>query len=224
MKVGGKNFKNKTTLTNYCKFILNNADNKSILEGDWLDVMKDVVVMHERFEEKTKNLDYTVGVRTCSVNPRNRQFYILRSDGTDTDFSYYKAIGSSSKVGRIKTALRESVREQMIDFKDAYFKENEDSKGYVVCSETNLKMKRKDSHMDHYPKQFDEILQEWVTDNNVNSDELEIYPAGDNTNAWIFKDQSLLESFVNFHESVAEYRMVLNKVNLQRKRSKKFDF
>lgn len=224
MKVGNKNFKTKTTLTNYCKFILNNADVNSILEGECLDVLKDVVVMHDRFEEKVKGLDYTVGVRACTVNPRNRQFYILRSDGTDTDFSYYKAIGSSSKLRRIKEALRESIREQMITYKDSYFELHSDSKGYVVCPETELKMKRKDSHLDHYPRQFEEILKDWADTYSIKSDDLVIYPAGDNTNGWLFEDQNILKSFVEFHEDAAEYRVVLNKVNLQRKRSPKVVF
>lgn len=224
MKIAGKNFKNKTTLTNYCKFVLNNAELDSLLEGEWLAVLRDVVMMHDRFEEKVKGLDYSVGVRSCTVNPRNRQFYILRADGTDTDFSYYKAIGSTSKIRRIKEALREIIKDQMIDYKDLYFKLNSDSKGYVICPETKLKMQRKDSHMDHYPKQFDEILKNWVDNHAIVSDDIEIYPAGDNTNGWLFKDESIPQSFYQFHESVAEYRVVLNKVNLQRKKSKKFTF
>lgn len=224
MLVAGKNFKNKTTLTNYCKFVLNNAEINEELSGEWLAVLKEVVFMHERFQEKTKNLEYTVGIRLCTVNPRNRQFYIIRSDGTDTDFSYYKAIGSYNKQTRIKSALRELVRDQVIEFKDSYFRENSDSKGYVICPETNLKIKKKDSHLDHYPKQFDEIVEEWVKINFINSENLEIYPAGDNTNAWTIKDTEIAKSFMDFHKQTAEYRVVLNKVNLQRKRSKKFTF
>lgn len=224
MKVGGKNFKTKTTLTNYCKYILNNADVGSVLQGEWLAVLKDVVVMHDRFEEKVKGLDYVVGVRACNVNPRNRQFYILRCDGTDTDFSYYKAIGSSSKLRRIKEALREAIRGQMIDYKDNYFAQHSDNRGYIVCPETELKMKRKDSHLDHYPRQFEEILKDWTDIHSIKSDDLVIYPAGDNTNGWLFEDQDILKSFIDFHKDVAEYRVVLNKVNLQRKRSPKIVF
>ena len=35
IKAGGKNFKTKSSLTNYCKFVLNNAEVNSILRGEW---------------------------------------------------------------------------------------------------------------------------------------------------------------------------------------------
>lgn len=224
IKAGGKTFKTKTTLTNYCKYVLNNAELNSILEGEWFEVVNDVLRMHECYSEKTKGLDYKIGVRTCFINPRNRQFFILRSDGSDTDFSFYKAMSSTSKQTRIKQILRESIKEQTIDYKDKYFLLHQDSQGYVVCPETNLKIKKKDSHIDHYPLQFDEIIKEWSFQFEIDSESIELLAPGDNATVWKFKDENILDSFVQFHEYVAAYRVVLNKVNLQRKRAKRAQF
>jgi len=223
--VGGKNFKTKQTLTNYCKFVLNNADLDSLLQGEWESVMNDVLNMHQDFHGKTKGQPFKIGVRACQINPMNRQFFILREDGTDTDFSYYKCISGKSKESRIKETLRACIKYQSDGYKEQYFFENADRQGYVACAETGLKIRKRDSHIDHFPVQFDEIVKEWVDINNLRSEDIVLVkPSKDNSTFWPFEDQELLQSFLDYHQKVATYRIVLNKVNLQRKRPKKFNF
>lgn len=226
IKAGNKTFKSQTTLTNFCKFILNNADLNKPLEGEWFSVMDDVLRMHDNYHGKIKGQQYSICVRKSPINARQRQFYILREDGSDTDFSYYKAISNkpTSKIVRIKDTLKAAVKQQTIDYKDWYFEEHKIGKDFVLCEETGLKLKRKDSHIDHYPKQFDEIVEEWVKKYNVKSEDVELIDGGDNTTVCEMVDKDLLESFVNYHKEQATYRIVLNKVNLQRKRPKKFTF
>ena len=225
IKAGGKNFKTKASLTAYCKYVLNTTTVGTFLEGEWSDVLSDVLRMHTRFTEKVGNGSFKIGVRVCPINPRNRQFFILREDGSDTDFSYVKAISESKdKLGRLKEALRASTKDQTVAFKNNYFKENQDGKGYVVCPETSLKIKLKDRHIDHYPKQFDEIVKEWSGEYNVSSEDVVMHPPGDNGTTWIIEDESLVESFQQYHLKNAEYRIVLNKVNQQRKKSKRAVF
>lgn len=222
---GDKNFKTKQTLTNYCKFVLNNADLDSLLQGEWEAVMVDVLNMHQDFHGKTKGQPFKIGVRACQINPRNRQFFILREDGTDTDFSYYKCISGKSKESRIKETLRACVKYQSDGYKEKYFFENADRQGYVACAETGLKIRKRDSHIDHFPVQFDEIVKEWVDINGLRSEDIILVkPKKDNATFWPFEDQELLQSFLDYHQKVATYRIVLNKVNLQRKRPKKFNF
>lgn len=224
IEVAGKKFKTKTTLTAYCKYVLNNAKLNSLLEGEWFDVIDGVLRMHESYTDKVKGQVYSIGVRKCMINGRNRQFYILRADGSNTDFSYLKAMTAKNKKGHIKETLRAAINDQTVEWKDNYFLENADSRGYVICPETDLKIKKKDSHIDHYPKQFDEIIKDWVELNDVKSEEIVLISNGDNTTAWSMEDQDLLETFIEYHKEHATYRIVLNKVNLQRERSKAFAF
>lgn len=221
IEAGGKKFKTKQTLINYCKYVLNNADIDSFLEGEWFNVINDVLKMHDCYQGKTKNQEYKLGVRQCFINPKNRQFFIESSDGSDTDFSYYKALTSTSKQTRIKQALRSIIKDQVIDFKDNYFLQYQDKRGYVICPETNLKISKKSSHVDHYPVQFDELVKSWFEENNLDSQAIELNNPGDNGTAWIFKDVILEMSFYNYHLDNAKYRVVLDKVNLQRKKAKR---
>ena len=224
IKAGGKNFKTKSSLTNYCKFVLNNAEVNSILRGEWGDVLKDVLRMHEDFMEKTLGQSFEIGVRQCNVNWRNRQFYVLREDGSDTDFSYRTAISSKDKLSHLKATLRDSINEQTIAYKNKYFQENADRQGYVKCPETGLKIKKKDCHIDHFPIQFDEIIKNWAELNNLASENILLVPPPDNGTVWFMQDTELLQSFKDYHEAVATYRLVLNKVNLQRKKAKRAIF
>lgn len=224
IKAGGKNFKTKTTLTNYCKFVLNNAEIDTILRGEWEEVMKDVLRMHEDFLGKTLGKPFEIGVRQCPVNWRNRQFYILRQDGSDTDFSYRIAISSKGKLSHLKATLRDAINSQTIDYKTKYFEDNADRQGYVKCPETGLKIKKKDCHIDHFPTQFDEIIKGWAELNNISSEEVVLVPPPDNGTVWFMQDEELLQSFKDYHEAVATYRIVLNKVNLQRKKSVRAQF
>lgn len=224
IKAGGKNFKNKTTLTAYCKFVMNNQEKDTLLSGEWEAVMCDVLRMHEDFEEKTKGGPFKIGVRACFINPRNRQFYILRQDGTDTDFSYLKAITSKSKLSYVKETLRDAIKEQTTSYKENYFKENADNKGYVLCPETGLKIKKKESHIDHFPVQFDTIIKNWAKMQGIKSKDIALVRPPDNSTVWGMEDKGLLQSFIDYHGSVAQYRIVLNKVNLQRGKAERAKF
>ena len=219
IEIAGKKFKTKATLTAYCKYVLNNADLFTTLRGEWGEVIDGLFHRHYAYDSLTGGVGYEIKVRNCHVNPRNRQFYIEREDGSETDFSYVKCISPKSKSDRIKEILRELIREQTIEYKTKYFAENSDSRGFVICPETNLKMKRNDSHLDHYPKQFNEIVADWFAVNNLTFDSLEIL-SGDE--CWTLKDRKLSKSFFAYHEKVAEYRVVLDKVNQQRKRPARF--
>lgn len=224
MIVGNKNFKNKTTLTAYCKFVLNNAKIGEGLYGEWFDVIDGVLRMHSGYERKVKGFGYTIKVRKCSINPKNRQFFILRDNKTSTDFSFYKAISQNTdKLTRIKSTLRFAIADQVKHYKDKYFKDNSVG-GYVVCLETNLKIRMKDSHLDHHPKSFDDIVKEWSEKFSISSDDIELdYPKDDDL-CWPFRDKEMIESFVDFHKNTAEYRVVLDKVNLQKPKGSRVTF
>ena len=215
---GGKTFKTKKSLLEHCKYILNNTK-KGLLEGKTLELIDDVLRMHPRYIEKVGTEDYQIGIRNCTVNAHNNQFYILREDGSDTDFSYYKCLLAESKETKFKKALRHLVKDQSIRFKEDYFKSYAKG-GYVICPVTNLKIKKKDSHLDHFPTQFEEIVEDWMELNSIRLKDIKLKSGGDNSTCWFIDNKFLEESFYKYHEDKAEYRVVLNKVNLQRHRAR----
>lgn len=81
----------------------------------------------------------------------------------------------------------------------------------------------KSSHLDHYPKQFDQIVHEWCSENNLVLEDIKLEDSKDNSCVNILADKDLEKNFFDYHLRVAEYRVVLNKVNLQRGKWKKED-
>lgn len=216
---GGKGFKNKKDLQMCCKDILNSYEFDT-LEGEDFNIINDVFKMHPRYDEKVGGCDYIIKVETSELNPMYNQFVIERSDGEFLDFSYYKTISGYSYETKVKETLREVIIDQQKGFRLNYIFDNKDSKGYVRCQETQLKAKPKEMHVDHYPLQFEEIVEKWFLTRGLTLKTFKIYPPKGKGYKWEFEDPDLATDFYNFHLEEAKYRFVLNKVNLQRCKAK----
>lgn len=217
---GGKGFKTKAEVIQYTRDILYSQPLTQYLTGSRLKFIDDILKNHENYKRKVGNGSYEIGVQCCEVNPANRHFYILREDGTTTDFSFHKAINPVSKESRIKEALRQAVRLQVVMFKNNYFRDNADKTGSVRCLETGLKIKRDSSNVDHFPLQFDEIVYNWFVTNRLTLEDIELEDRDDDSMLELLKDKKLESSFSKYHLKVATYRIVLDKVNQQRPRAK----
>ena len=220
IKIAGKTFKSKGTLINYVKYVLNNHEVGTSLGGDWFDVVDGVLRLHTNYKQKVGDGKYEIYIQQCTVNPRNRNFMIRREDDSTTDFSYYKALRPDNKASDVKAALRYAIQDQCVEYKDNYFLENASAKGRVICAETGLKVTKKTSHLDHYPVQFDEIVSTWFKLHKLKLSDIELKDSWDNKRQSELADAGLVEYFQTYHEEVANYRVVLAGVNLQRKKAK----
>lgn len=226
IKIGSKEFKTKKALKEYVQAQMYKVKKGEPLKGIHLKVVDYIFRQHENYEEKIKDMDYTISVRTSSgMNKQYREHYIIREDGTETDFSYVKAIaGKTCKISDIKRALRAVILPQQFAAKNNYFEKHQDSQGYVVCPVTNLKVKKKETHTDHFPVKFEKIVADWFADRSLNSESFVLLDGGDNSVNMLVEDKVLEEDFCKYHETHAQYRIVLAKVNLQAARGKREEF
>lgn len=215
--LGGKSFRTKKEIISACKDVLNG--NFGELEGEDLNLMLDVLKMHPRYKEKVGNNKYTIMVVVCPINPVNNQFNILFDNGAVEDFSYYKAVKGYSTETKLKETLRQVIDPFHKAYRRTYIRQNLKGK-YLFCEETGLKMLENEAHLDHYPKQFEEIVCDWMKINGYTLSKIKLIPPSGYGFTWNFEDISIGKSFIEHHNSVVEYRMVLNKVNLQRCKSK----
>jgi hypothetical protein len=223
ISMGGMTFQSKEKLINYIRFVLNNQELHEPLEGKWFNVINDVLKGHYNYKAKVGTGSYQISVTQCPVNPNNRHFYVIRQDGSSTDFSFYKALAKRSHASEVKKALRDAVVDQSISYKKNYFKDNAVG-NYCICPVTGLKITVKSSHLDHYPLQFDEIVSDWLKLNNLKIADIEVKPSYDNKILSEIKDEDLIKNFYDYHLQVAKYRVVLSQVNLQRKKAKGLEF
>lgn len=216
---GGKGFKTKKSLQEYCKEILNSYE-YGTLEGEDFEVINDVFKMHPRYEQKINGCSYEIRVQTSEVNTFQNQFMVHRDDGVVLDFSYYKAISGYSYETKVKETLRSVIVCQQRSFRKNFISKNKDCRGYIVCEETGLKMKPKEAHVDHYPLQFEEIVEKWFLERGLTLNTFKIFPEEGKGVDWQFEKPEQAEDFYEFHKNLAKYRMVLYKVNVQRERAK----
>ena len=216
-KIGSKTFATKQELKDYVKGVLYRVKKGEPLTGINRKVVDTIFRNHPNYEHKTQEQLYEIAARTSSgPNKQYREFYIIREDGTKTDFSYTVALsGKTCRITSIKHTLRNTVQQQIWDAKVDYFEKNQDSKGYVVCPVTSLKMKYKESHIDHYPVKFEAIVANWFSANGLSSATFALTDGGDNEICMVVTDKELERSFYEYHKEHAKYRIVLAKVNLQ---------
>ena len=222
-KIGSKTFATKKELQDYVQGVLYSVRKGDPLTGIALKVVDTVFRNHPNHEDKTQGQSYKIAARTSSGPLKQyREFYIIREDGTETDFSYKTALaGKTCKITHIKHALRCIVQQQQWDAKTEYFEKYQDNKGYVVCPVTNLKVKYKESHVDHYPIKFETIVANWFKENNLTSTTLGLQDGGDNAMCMVVSDKALENSFYDYHETNAKYRVILAKANLQAPQGKR---
>lgn len=207
----------KNAISEYVQYQMYKAHKGVPLTGILFKVVDYVFRLHDQYEEKTRCMNYQIAVRTSSgLSKKYREYYIIRDDGSEVEFSYKKDLkGKGGKISQIKRALRAAVMPQQLEAKNTYFARNQDSRGYVKCEVTGLKMKHTESHVDHYPIKFETIVADWFEERGFSSETFHVIGAGDDSLWERVEDPNLEKDFCSYHKSRAKYRIVLAKVNLQ---------
>lgn len=90
------------------------------------------------------------------VNPRfvrQRTFYLVRVDGSETDFSFKKCLSPPTHRKLVLDAMRHEVVPQVFEFAERMY-----GAGYpVLCAITECVVERADAHVDHDSPTFLEL-------------------------------------------------------------------
>lgn len=225
-KIGKKEFKTKTTITNYFSFILKSVKEGSILEGQYLTDVLGLLEYHTEKEDKIGcGINYIkVEKHTDIINgfkSKTCHFHIYRVDGTNIDFSYKNCVNNIGKYGYkskkrddVMKSLRFVVRPQIDSFRTEAF----GKKQYLTCEVLGVNFSKKTCHIDHKPpKSFINIVDNFLNDYNLNIEAIEII-AVDNIYDTI-KDEIIREDWFNYHLKNAELRAIHKTANLSQKKS-----
>ncbi|OLE14274.1 MAG: hypothetical protein AUI36_39185, partial [Cyanobacteria bacterium 13_1_40CM_2_61_4] len=164
---------------------------------------------HPRAREKIGSGVVSICVR---VNPgfpenRNRGFWLTRTDGTGTDFSYLKCISPIPQERLFKIAARRAVAAQLDQFKTVYFQECQNEGGLVRCPVTGDWIARGDAQVDHeHPMTFDALLNEFIHARGIDTSRVEIAGLEDGAIGRSFSDRSLLRDWREYHQQRAHLR------------------
>lgn len=207
-------FKTKSDVTSYVQKILYKYDLNEFLNKIDFNFMLDLLKIGHHDPDSKIGCGIS-GIYVTQNCFNKRCFYIKRLDDSETDFSFVKCIHPKNKMTDFMLACRDAVREDIIDFRRNYYKNNADSNGYITCPFTKEKVAESDCHVDHIPPTtFKSIVVRWIKDNSLNYESCEISGYDDGEMSKKFKDVSVKTSFRNFHKDLMNLRITSQYGNL----------
>lgn len=161
---------------------------------------------------------FEVRVNYGSYGGSTKGFWVVRTDGSETDFSFISAVKGEPKpqAQEFSDACRAAVAADILAAKKAVFAEHGDASGCVPCELTDEPITFEQAHTDHaYPK-FGHLVVTFRAARGWH----EAIPDGvltraqDGQTTTTFADPTIAEAFRRFHHRSAIMRVVSRGKNL----------
>jgi hypothetical protein len=215
VQIGDLEFPTKKAAKDFFKEMLARyADGEDVSEEDTAHLDK----LLERHPEATQKIG-------CGIKRFYRQrtekgtscFWLERTDGTKTEFSYPTCVDAKGKslYQEFAEACREAVQPDLVATKRVYFGEHADGEGKVACDVTGEMIKFDESHLDHKkPMTFQVIVRTFMTANSVTPSRDILSEPRDQQFSTTFTDDNLAKKFRDYHHSLAHLRVIKSRLNL----------
>jgi hypothetical protein len=209
--IDGYVFTSKAALGDAIRSILNSYHAGDTLAPDDADFMEDVLAMHPHASEKIG-----AGVKgfCVEINPtfKQKQFAVIRRDGTRTDFSFNKCLRAPTHKARFLQACRQAIAAGVLVYRTAYFANNPNP----ICELTGEYLTPNTSHVDHAPPHtFRWIAETFMQRYRVNVDTVVLQSGGDNSHT-ILMPKDLEALWIDYHWQYAQLRVISASENMRR--------
>lgn len=195
-----RTFRNKAQVVNYLKRLLSDSPLNSTLKPEDRDVVVAMIGRHPSRAEKIGCGIKDIIVRLEGVW-RRRQFAIVRTDGSITDFSYKRCLDRQNDRSDFRQACRRAVSCDIVVFKHWWF----------ANTPTPIPMPGVPNpmtcHVHHLPPSFKQIVSEFINENGIDLSSI-VYAEGDNVQGCEFADVDLAKKFRAFHRAKANLRII----------------
>lgn len=163
--------------------------------------------------------DAKVGCGVLSVQVEaalygSRCFWVTRTDGSRTDFSYRACLRPPTAYEQAMAALRHEVEMQIYDFRAKSFRS-----GLCICAVTGVELRSDEAHVDHVIP-FLDLAKQWAELTGRDLDKLEVNPTTDGCLVTYLTDGDAARSWSSFHQQNAKLRIVSRIANLSLLRRK----
>jgi hypothetical protein len=139
-------------------------------------------------------------------------FWVVRDDGSETDFSFYKAVAARSmtQAEQFTDACRSAVDEDMAAAKLRYFADHEGGDQRVTCPVTGMRLRRSETRADYTLTPFRELAQQFRDAQGWDMDTAAaaVTRAADAQTTATFCDPNVADAFRRYHHSRAKVRVV----------------
>ena len=209
----GEIFTTKTALQSRIRNILYSyADNVYISRGDY-DFMLAVLSLHPAHKLKIGAGVNAIISRQNPVYRNTRNFWVLRIDGSEADFSYTECLTNTSHEKRFYNACRVAVEPFTQMFKRDFFGRLESKTS--LCEVTGEAISFTHSHVDHkYPNTFQKIVHDFIAEYSIDVAGLKISGDSDGVFQDAIADDEIKQKWVAYHNARAELRVVSPAANL----------
>jgi hypothetical protein len=177
--------------------------------------MLELIRRHPNAEQKIGSGIERFEVRENPVFKNQKTFYLVRKDGSETDFSFRMCVSGKSPTpwANFCVAARNSISSQIIVFKTAAFLGVDAAK----CQITGEDVEWNSCHVDHVT-QFSDLLQMFIEQKNIDTSIEHTKGGGDGSVTRIFTDATLDTQWKEFHKQNAVLRLTTVQANLSRPR------
>ena len=170
------------------------------------EFLRDLVAMHPDAEDKVGAGIVRFEVRHNLGNTYG--FWIIRTDGSETDFSFMKSLYGATHEADVRSAMRYAVIDQMEAARDLAFS----TASSLLCPITGEAITRESCHVDHATPTFIEIADEFA-EQHGGYEAITTVPSDGNIGRR-FESNEVQEAWRAFHAGRAELRVVSKTANL----------
>lgn len=144
---------------------------------------------------------------------KNMCFWLRRTDGTETDFSYRECIWPTDHKSEFIRACRSAIAPQIVAFRN---RKRGELGSVAVCPITGKEFDPMTAQIDHtHPDTFEAIIERFIEEFQIDIPSVDIRSGHDGQLSDEFADEELKGRWTRFHALHAQLRMLPAKVNAQ---------
>ena len=220
VSVNGRTFPSKAALERHCRDIIEKyADGTFLIGGDELFMLRLVRERHCDPEAKllSGKLDQIVGVKVFHESAGDRLHWgkksggnhlvIVYQDGTEIDFSWLKCCRGFDAAAEASAAMRKAIADQVLWFKAGKFVGCDT----VACEVSGEPVGRDDCDVDHHPRLFSELRDQFCRSRGIELKDIAVGPDGRGGSS--LSDGELAYDWMRFHARNARFRIVKSSIN-----------
>ncbi|QGP79394.1 DUF3223 domain-containing protein [Sphingobium sp. CAP-1] len=151
---------------------------------------------------------------------RNVGFWVVRLDGSETDFSFIRAVNEAPKgvLDQLVDACRTVVQAELQSARIAYFAMHADRSGSVVCAVSGDRISERDCGLEYAGRGFSELVGDFAVAQGWQDGIPEgvLSAPADAQTTTTFASPSYAATFREFHRTTARVRVVSKKIVRQR--------
>jgi hypothetical protein len=185
-----------------------------ISDGSGFAFLKDLISRHPEADKKIGCGIIRFEIRENPIFTCQNSFYLIRKDGTETDFSFRSCLSGkkNSKYSDFCRAARHAISEQIVVFKTAQFIGIDNPQ----CEITGVDLQFNDCHVDHVVT-FELLVKQFIRENSIDVESSVLDESFDGEIFPRFADDSVRKKWIEFHRQRAVLRLTTPEANLARR-------